>query len=570
MEECIYLDYNDDEYVDKDNYKILLDCTNTIMFEWNAKTNIRYVSKKIFEDYIEEYRGRDILDIVMEDSIIHSEDMSKFHAFRDEYRTGKSNVEVTVRMKHKITGEYSWCKWMLTNVYDDDKGSIKKVVGTINNVDEYMKAYETLKYRAEYDSMTAIYNMDKFYRECNKMLRKDEFPHYAMISLDVDKLKIINDVYGNLEGDRVIKFIADIIRIKAEPNVIYGRMHSDVFAMMMGYHHEDEVVRWINKLTVLIQNHQKKYEVEVFFGILLADDTSLPANLMYDRSSIARKQIKGSKLQNYAFFNDMYRVQMMRDREIEGEMRSALRDGQFVVYLQPKHDIRTKRVVGAEALVRWKHPVKGMIQPSIFIPLFEKNGFILKLDEYVWEQTCKTLRDWMNQGYSPIPLSINISRYHIYNSNLVEKVVGLVKKYDIEPRYLELELTESLFLDDVDSLYKVLYELQKHGFLLNMDDFGSGYSSLNMLKNVPVDVVKLDKGFLDEILSTEKGKKIVQHSVAMVKDLDLKVIAEGVETQEQLEFLKQSSCDLVQGYFFSKPLPVEEFLEYRLRYDKQS
>ena len=148
--------------------------------------------------------------------------------------------------------------------------------------------------------------------------------------------------------------------------------------------------------------------------------------------------------------------------------------------------------------------------------------------------------------------------------------MGLVKKYDIEPRYLELELTESLFLDDVDSLYKVLYELQKHGFLLNMDDFGSGYSSLNMLKNVPVDVVKLDKGFLDEILSTEKGKKIVQHSVAMVKDLDLKVIAEGVETQEQLEFLKQSSCDLVQGYFFSKPLPVEEVLEYRLRYDKQS
>lgn len=551
----------------EERYRILLERTNTVLFEMDNNDTLTYVSPYLAEKYCGLYDGRNITTIMLEDAVIHPDDIIKFNNFLDEYSNGKDFTETTIRMLSR-NGDYDWCKWTLTNVYGD-MGEKIETVGTIIDVNEYMKAYEVLKYRAEYDALTGVYNSEKFYHECRRSMRACPKNDFAMISVDIDKFKLVNDMYGNVVGDKLLKSVAALLRNECEGKTLFGRMHSDVFSIFMMYNEKKEIETLINRITEKSQENMVKYQVELVFGIWIIDDKSLPTNLMYDRASLARKQVKGSKLVNFAFYDEKYRLQIMRDKEIESEMRCALSAGQFVIYLQPKHELDTGHIVGAEALARWIHPKKGVVQPGIFIPLFEKNGFIVKLDEYIWEETCKTIRNWIDIGLEPIPVSINISRFHIYNENLVDIILGLVRKYKIEPRYLELELTESLFFDDIGVLYKVLYQLQKNGFKLNMDDFGSGYSSLNMLKNVPVDTVKLDKGFLDEILTTEKGKKIVRHSVAMVKDLDLKVIAEGVETQEQLEFLKESDCDAVQGFYFSKPLPVDEFLQYRLKLNNQ-
>lgn len=228
------------------------------------------------------------------------------------------------------------------------------------------------------------------------------------------------------------------------------------------------------------------------------------------------------------------------------------------MYLQPKVDVNTGKISGAEALVRWKHPIRGLRVPATFLDLFESNGFITKLDLYMWEEACKYLVKLREQGID-LPISVNISRIHIHNTDLVPTLLGLVEKYQLEPRMLELEITENLFIDDVTELFKQMNRLKEAGFVIQMDDFGSGYSSLNMLRKAPVDVLKIDRFFLDEIMSTERGKIIVETSVRMAKQLGLIVVAEGVETKEQLEFLRGVNCDTAQGFYFSKPVPVDEF-----------
>lgn len=283
---------------------------------------------------------------------------------------------------------------------------------------------------------------------------------------------------------------------------------------------------------------------------------------MCDRAMVASKTTKGDVMRFCAFYDEQYREDMLRISEIEHDMHKALEERQFQMYLQPKFRLDTEALCGAEVLARWLHPSKGIIPPVDFIPLFEKNGFILKLDEYMWEEACKTLRSWIDEGREPIPLSVNISRYHINHNNLEDVLMGLVKKYDIKPEYLHLEITESLFLDNPEELNRVLERLKKQGFFLEVDDFGSGYSSLNLIRNISVDTIKIDKDFLDSEIASEKGQIVVNHTIDMAKDLRLQVIAEGVETKAHVDFLKKSRCDIAQGYYFAKPMPLDEFMKF--------
>lgn len=287
-------------------------------------------------------------------------------------------------------------------------------------------------------------------------------------------------------------------------------------------------------------------------------DTATPINLMCDRASLAARTVKGSFMKFCAFYDEQYRTEIIKTTEIERDMNLAITDKQFLMYLQPKYNLTSGDICGAEVLVRWKHPVKGLIQPNDFIPLFERNGFILKLDEYMWEEACRTIANWRAEGKEPVPLSVNISRYHIKNNDLVGVWKRLIRKYDIPAAYLILEITETFFYDSED-LYVVLTKLQNMGFKLEVDDFGSGFSSLNMIRQVPVNAIKIDKEFLDKKLATDKGKIVISHTIAMAKDLQLGVIAEGVETKEHVDFLKSSDCDIAQGYFFAKPMPLDDF-----------
>lgn len=311
-----------------------------------------------------------------------------------------------------------------------------------------------------------------------------------------------------------------------------------------------------------IHNNPKEISLTTSFGVFIAkskEEKELPIGLMRERALIAKRTIKKGALTNYAFFSDKFRNDIIMEQEIESEMHQALEDKQFVVYLQPKINLSDGKLKGAEALVRWQHPEKGLIMPDSFIPVFESNGFIIKLDEYVCREVCIMLRRWIDAGVEPVPVSVNLSRLHIYSGDVIGYLIGIIKKYEIPPKYLRLEVTETIFLGDTDKLNDVLTELHSLGFKVEMDDFGSGYSSLNMLKTVPVDTVKIDKEFFADEANTDKSKIVMKHTISMAKDLQMEVIAEGIETEEHVEFLKKSNCDVGQGFYFSKPMPFLEF-----------
>lgn len=412
--------------------------------------------------------------------------------------------------------------------------------------------------RRDSDSLTHIPNRSKFYKNAETILTSGS-GDYAVILFDIDRFKSINDIHGMSKGDEVLVHIARVLKDSFGLEDNYGRMHSDLFAFITRYDKKGEIIKQIEKLRKKINQNEFDFDINTSFGIYLVNDKQVPVNLMCDRAMMAVKTIKGDVLKFCAFYDEQYRSDMLKANEIEKDMQESLERGDFKMYLQPKFRLSDNKMVGAEALCRWIHPTKGMIPPMDFIPLFEKNGFILKLDEYMWEQACSTLRRWMNLGIEPIPLSVNISRYHIKYNDLESVFTRLINKYNISSSLLTLELTESLFLDNPEELNRVMSGLQRMGFKLEVDDFGAGFSSLNMIRNITVDTIKMDKDFLDSEIASEKGKIVVNHTIDMAKDLNLQVVAEGVETKEHVEFLKNSRCDVAQGYYFAKPMPLDEF-----------
>ena len=420
----------------------------------------------------------------------------------------------------------------------------------------------TLRYRADYDELTGIYNSATMFRETEAMLKKHPDNQYAIICMDVNHFKLVNDLKGWEKGDELLKHIAHVLTNKLPHDSIYARVRGDIFCMCVHFEQRSQLIRIVSELRADVEGYYDDIDVAPFFGICVVEDITTPVNVMCDWADMALKSIKGNMVQFYAFYDDQLRDTMIYNKLIESEMYMALEQKQFFVMLQPKCDINTGKAIGAEALVRWQHPERGMIPPDSFIPVFEEDGFVLQLDEYVWEETCKAIRSWLDRGFEVVPVSVNVSRLHILDGELVEKLVNLVKKYSLPTGLLELELTESAFLGNVEELYEIMHRLKDAGFTLSMDDFGSGYSSLNMLKDAPFDVVKFDREFLNETVNSNKGKTILDSMIDMVNWLNIKVLVEGVETEEQTRILLEAGCHIAQGYYYSRPISIEEFEEF--------
>lgn len=461
----------------------------------------------------------------------------------------------------------STVKWQLTTMkwFDDKDAVLMTLLDMGQDGHDYSKSYahkmeQGLEEEKRHtDSLTHIPNYSKFYASAENAFKYNPDKNYAIVVFDIDRFKSINDLYGMQQGDNALKLIANAMRELFALKENYARLHSDVFAFYYAYEKKGDIIKVIEKLRKLIAGNDFEFDINTSFGVYLVEDRNVPVNLMCDRARMAGKTIKDNILKFCAFYDEQYRAEMLRTNEIEREMNKALAEEQFKMYLQPKYRLDDGVLCGAEVLCRWLHPEKGLIPPNDFIPLFEKNGFILKLDEYMWEQACKTLRVWLDAGRNPMPLSVNISRYHIQHNDLEAVFTKLLNKYKLTSDLLTLEITESLFLDKPEQLNEVLERLQTMGFKLEVDDFGSGFSSLNLIRNITVDTIKIDKDFLDNEIASDKGKIVVNHTISMAKDLHLQVIAEGVETKEHVDFLKNSRCDIAQGFYFAKPMPLEQF-----------
>lgn len=404
-----------------------------------------------------------------------------------------------------------------------------------------------------YDRLTGIYTKEHFFETVQARLQENPDKDYCIVCSNIENFKLFNDIYGVEAGDEVLKETAAIMRKMIGNSGVFGRFSADRFVCLQ----EGTDKNNIGKFNEIISSNMKK--VVMRWGIYHITDRSVSVEQMCDRAMLAVNSIKGTYNQFFAVYDDELRDKLIKEKAITDVMESALTEGQFVVYFQPKYSLTDSSLVGAEALVRWSHPVYGVIPPNVFIPLFEKNGFISRLDKYVWEQVCIKLKDWKDRGYPLVPVSVNVSRVDIYRSDPENYFAELTRKYGVDPCYLHLEITESTYAENREQMISTVDNLRKLGFDIEMDDFGSGYSSLSMLSRMKLDVLKLDMRFVRNETSKPLENSILNDVINMAHRLNLKVVAEGVETREQMRRLQTMGCDYVQGYFLSKPMPAGEF-----------
>ena len=418
---------------------------------------------------------------------------------------------------------------------------------------------ETLRHMIEYDEVSGLFSKRAFYIHAKKQLEGAVPGSHVLMRCDIDRFKAFNDLFGTLMGDRLLKDLGDFLKDSSPEEVLHCRLQADHFVSLW-----PKEVFHAEKLTEELNGWFGRYPLDFNFsfcmGIYVIDDPGIDIALMCDRALLAMGTIKGIYNERFAYYDEALRERLMLEQQIVSEMSQALTEGQFQIYYQPLYSYASKKLVGAEALVRWNHPQKGIISPASFIPIFEKNGFITSLDQHVWEQTCIQIKKWCEQGWE-LPVSVNISRIDVETQDLYDCMQKLTKKYQISPKLLRLEITESAYMGNPAKLIEMVKKLQSKRFTVEMDDFGSGYSSLNILKDVPVDMLKLDLKFLGGG-DKPRGGKILSSVIRMARWLDIPIIAEGVESKNQADFLLSLGCEYMQGYYFARPMPAAQFETY--------
>ena len=426
------------------------------------------------------------------------------------------------------------------------------------------KREEADKEKAFRDSIANISSMEKFRIDVEPILRGQKTVKYYIITADIDKFKVINDLYGYHSGDEVLAFVAKMLQEGLQQGDYITRSNADNFVLLKQAETDEDITAYLENVYSMINRKialkDNNYKMLLKAGIyrIAAEDNNLSS--IIDKSLMAKKTIGQIHTSSHEFYSDDMRQRAIEAKNLENEMEKALEERQFCIFLQPQIDLDTKKIVSAEALVRWMHPEKGMIPPFKFIPVFENNGFITKLDLFVWEETIKTIVRWRENHQIMVPIAINLSRADVEKDGMVEKLMDLMEKYQLGTEWIKTELTESMYSEKDSIVLNRMQKLRDFGFKIAVDDFGSGYSSLHLLKKMPIDILKIDKSFLDIDIDMDiRDEIVIRDVVDMGKHLELQIIVEGVETQEQSDFLEMLGCDIAQGYYYGRPVCVQEF-----------
>ncbi len=422
---------------------------------------------------------------------------------------------------------------------------------------------KSLIHAAEKDHLTGLYTKD-FFTEYIKQIEKYNPDRKMDVSvINIEHFHLINELYGRKEGDKALICIADTLsELLDEMNGIGSRTEADYFYIYN--ENNDDYDKVLHRLLDSLSKEMPSAHVRLRMGVYKEVDKELTAENWIDRAKTACDRIRGDYSRHIAYYNNEFYEKSKYQEKLISDIEGAITNKDLVVYYQPKYNIQgdEPRLRSAEALIRWNHPEFGMISPGDFIPLFESNGLIQKLDRYVWREAAEQVGKWKKKYGMSIPVSVNVSRMDIYYPKLRDDFKALLKENGLENNELMLEITESAYADNADQLVNVIEHLRNDGFMIEMDDFGSGYSSLNMLTTIPIDALKMDMKFIRNMQKDEKSMKLVELILDIAKFLQVPVIAEGVETEEQLILLKERGCDIIQGYYFSKPVPPEEFTTF--------
>lgn len=543
-----------------------------VLIELNLSTDamaVLYEEPGKYAVSVQGYTTPDALVKGVTEYLVHPEDQALFRELWDIRRLPSQLYDAPHRT---IRGRFRWLladgdwRWMIQTVIAMRVGGqAAQVMCFIQDAESEQSTNDLML-----DGKTGLYHSDYFFQAVDLFLRQTVSPQeYCLLAIDVEHFKLFNEWYGRDAGDGLLASIGQYLRrAQEELGGVAGYMGNDDFALLVPNQPEA-----LEKLQEQITGSVKEYGDNAgflpAFGICKVADRMTQANTMYDYACIAQATVKGSYVRRVCWYDaDMIR-QMENDHLLLSEVQRALENREFTFYMQPKCNMTTGRVVGAESLVRWIHPTKGLISPIHFIPTLEKNGFIGELDWYVWEEVCRHMRRWLDEGRYVVPVSVNVSQIDIYTMDVAKCFQDLIALYRLDPKLIEIEITESAYVEEYQIISDVVKRLQDAGFTVLMDDFGSGYSSLNMLKDVNVDVLKLDMKFLDmDRNSTGKGIGILQAIVSMAQMAGLRIIAEGVDNQEQVNFLVDMGCLYGQGYFFFRPLPIEEYEKLLLKKDR--
>lgn len=423
-------------------------------------------------------------------------------------------------------------------------------------INQIRQLEEQLNFYRDYDLLTGVCNKNVFYEKINFILAKYPKQLFQIITVDIERFRLINDFYGTEKGDALLKYLASQLQeVFNHENSYVSRLGSDVFAVFLPSQFGGDAAA--EHILEIFKGFSLDMEIIPAIGIYEITDRNIRVSLMCDRSVMAGKSIKGNYVQHVAWYDDSMRNILIEEQDLLNNVEASLANHEFEIYVQPKCNMKTGLIIGGEVLVRWHHPLRGLIPPKDFIPLFERNGFIKKLDAYVWEEAAAWLHLRAKDGLPIVPISVNVSRNDIFSMDVCAMIKGLKEKYQLDSSWLEIEVTESAYSSRTDEIIQVISQLMNEGFTVSMDDFGSGYSSLNILKDININVLKLDMRFLDN--NDRKSKDIVGSVIHMAKWLDLKVIAEGVENREQVDFLLAIGCIYAQGFYYYRPMTLLAF-----------
>lgn len=472
-------------------------------------------------------------------------------------RKPKEIEETCWQGESEVDGKKRFFTVRYRRIWDDEN----KFIGcffVIHDETEHQKKFEEERYKNSHDALTGLYNREYFYEIVEQQISNNPNVRYSILCSDIQNFKIINDVFGVKKGDEVLVSIADMFRSLATGDTICARLSGDRFALCL----RDEKIdheRYLEALSHVTKiGEDSSYQARIYTGICPISNIKTPVSVYCDRAILAIESIKGDYQQSIAYYDENIRKQMLEGQHMVNDFRSAIARKEFQIFLQPQMDA-AGNMIGAEALVRWFRSVRGMMKPEEFIHIFEHSGLISAMDQYVWELACKQLKKWKDSGNEQYYISVNVSPKDFYFLDIYRTLTTLVECYEINPKNLQLEITETSVMKDAKKHLALLDELRAYGFRIVMDDFGSGYSSLNMLQDMNIDSLKIDMEFLRKNDDPERSQMILEMILNLAGELGIEVITEGVEQQDQLQYMQNLGCTMFQGYYFAKPMPVEKF-----------
>ena len=543
-----------------DSERIARSYNHNMLIIYDCKTDTYDYTYFVKEQFSANFDNRPLWQILRDDKILSEQYALKFKNKIEEFKS------VTIPRAHYTefylkNADQIW-KWYRVGFVCSEPGT--KVAISFTDISDEIGFHRRLTQMTEYDELTGLQNRSSFCHCVEDILENNPElvaeSKLALVFVDIFNFKAINDIFGVSEGDRVLIYLSELITDITRDFGAACRIGSDNFAFFIKGDKE-EISKRVSLILDSFSNYDISFEVSCYAGIYQTTKEKISVDAMIDRAALAQNVIKGNYSEKYCFYRESMRNQMLSEQEITGIMTTALNDKQFVVYYQPQFNHSTGMLIGAEALVRWQHKDKGLVAPGIFIPIFEKNGFITKLDLFVFERVCMFLKENLSKNKAVVPVSTNFSRHDIFKNDFIDNIEAIRKKYDVPAKYIRVEITESAAVGGSQYVNEFIKKLHDCGYIVEMDDFGSGYSSLNVLKDIDFDIVKLDMKFLSGESTNNRGGTILSSVVRMAQWLEMPVIAEGVENVNQADFLNSIGCDYIQGFLYSKPLPEKEYTE---------